>query len=127
MDRRGPVASPPGHRSDATGPAARILRWVDDHLHAHAATDQGPLLFALVLIAGFMVAEVIVAAAAGSLALLADAGHMLVDAGAIGRGPVGLAPGGPTGAGVVDLRVQTGRDPVGRRQRRHCCWWWRPS
>jgi cobalt-zinc-cadmium efflux system protein len=56
---------------------------VDDHLHAHASTDRGPLVVALILISGFMLAEVIVAALAGSLALLADAGHMLADVGAI--------------------------------------------
>lgn len=39
---------------------------------------------ALILIVGFMVAEVTVSAFSGSLALLADAGHMLTDAGAIG-------------------------------------------
>ncbi len=37
----------------------------------------------MVLIVAFMVAEVVVAVASNSLALLADAGHMLVDAGAL--------------------------------------------
>jgi cobalt-zinc-cadmium efflux system protein len=37
-----------------------------------------------VLIVAFMVVEVVVALASGSLALLSDAGHMLTDAGAIG-------------------------------------------
>jgi cobalt-zinc-cadmium efflux system protein len=39
---------------------------------------------ALGLIVGFMAVEVVVALFAGSLALLADAGHMLTDAGAVG-------------------------------------------
>jgi cobalt-zinc-cadmium efflux system protein len=39
---------------------------------------------ALLLLAAFMVAEVIVAVLSGSLALLSDAGHMLSDVGAIG-------------------------------------------
>ena len=46
--------------------------------------DQRYLSAALGLIVAFMVAEVLVALLSGSLALLADAGHMLTDAGAIG-------------------------------------------
>ena len=65
-----------------------------DHRHRHA-NDAGPghyakgadrrsLRIALALILAFMVAEVVTAVLANSLALFADAGHMLVDAGAIG-------------------------------------------
>ena len=54
----------------------------DDHADA-AGADRRYLLGALGLIAGFMVAEVVAAALSGSLALLADAGHMLTDVGAI--------------------------------------------
>lgn len=46
--------------------------------------DQQRLLLALGLIAVFMVGEVVVGAIASSLALLADAGHMLSDAGGLG-------------------------------------------
>jgi cobalt-zinc-cadmium efflux system protein len=54
------------------------------HGHAVAAeSDRRLLAAALALILGFMLAEVLVGIAAGSLALLADAGHMLTDAGAI--------------------------------------------
>ncbi len=45
--------------------------------------DQRYLAIALSLILGFLVVEVVVAVTSGSLALLADAGHMLTDAGAI--------------------------------------------
>ncbi len=66
-----------------------------DHRHAHdsgsghahgldADADRRYLLAALGLLAAFMLAEVIVAVASGSLALLSDAGHMLSDVGAIG-------------------------------------------
>jgi cobalt-zinc-cadmium efflux system protein len=66
-----------------------------DHRHAHdggsghahgldAGADRRYLLAALGLLAAFMIAEVIVALASGSLALLSDAGHMLSDVGAIG-------------------------------------------
>lgn len=50
---------------------------------AGAGTDQRRLGWALALIVGFMVVEVVVAAVSGSLALFADAGHMLTDAGAL--------------------------------------------
>jgi cobalt-zinc-cadmium efflux system protein len=59
----------------------------DDHVgHVHgvgADSDRRYLLGALALILGFMVVEVVVGLAAGSLALISDAGHMLTDAGAI--------------------------------------------
>jgi cobalt-zinc-cadmium efflux system protein len=52
--------------------------------HAHAGTDDARrLAIALVLLLAFMVAEVVVGILASSLALLADAAHMLTDAGAI--------------------------------------------
>lgn len=62
----------------------------DDHGHDHSGhshdfrdASRRSLIFALVLITGYMVAEVIGGIASGSLALLADAGHMLTDAAAI--------------------------------------------
>lgn len=56
-----------------------------DHAHGvRADADRRYLLGALVLLAAFMLAEVIVALVSGSLALLSDAGHMLSDVGAIG-------------------------------------------
>ena len=54
--------------------------------HDHAlrrGVDQRYLLIALGLIVAFMVVEVVAALASGSLALLADAGHMITDAGAL--------------------------------------------
>jgi cobalt-zinc-cadmium efflux system protein len=52
--------------------------------HAHAQTDDTRrLTIALVLLLAFMAAEVVVGILASSLALLADAAHMLTDAGAI--------------------------------------------
>ena len=54
------------------------------HQHAHPAADGSHrLVAALVLLAAFMVGEVVAAAFSGSLALLADAGHMLADVGAL--------------------------------------------
>lgn len=46
--------------------------------------DSTYLILALVLIAGFMVGEVVAAVLSRSLALFADAGHMLTDVGALG-------------------------------------------
>ncbi len=55
--------------------------------HSHATlnpdADKRPLSIALGLIASFMAAEVVVGILAHSLALLADAAHMLTDAGAL--------------------------------------------
>jgi cobalt-zinc-cadmium efflux system protein len=65
---------------------------------AHAGHSHGPsadadrrlLGIALALIVGFMAAEVVVGLLASSLALLADAGHMLTDAAAIGLALVAM-------------------------------------
>jgi cobalt-zinc-cadmium efflux system protein len=58
-----------------------------EHGHAHGVasvdTDRRALTIALALLVGFMVFEVGAAVVADSLVLLADAGHMLVDVGAI--------------------------------------------
>jgi cobalt-zinc-cadmium efflux system protein len=64
-----------------------------EHSHAHAPgrdADRRLLLGALGLILGFMAVEVVVGFLIGSLALLADAGHMLTDAAAIGLAVVAM-------------------------------------
>ncbi len=57
------------------------------HAHDHAAelreASRKSLIIALVLIGGFMIVEVLGGIFSGSLALLADAGHMLTDAASI--------------------------------------------
>jgi len=52
--------------------------------HVHGSTDKKRVLIAACLTAGFMVAEVLGGLLTGSLALLADAGHMLADSIALG-------------------------------------------
>ncbi|MBZ9999744.1 MULTISPECIES: cation diffusion facilitator family transporter [unclassified Mesorhizobium] len=52
--------------------------------HSHGSTDKKRVLIAACLTAGFMVAEALGGLFTGSLALLADAGHMLADAIALG-------------------------------------------
>jgi cobalt-zinc-cadmium efflux system protein len=47
--------------------------------HVHGGTDKTRVLIAACLTGGFMVAEAIAGWLTGSLALLADAGHMLTD------------------------------------------------
>ncbi|HEY3106566.1 MAG TPA: cation diffusion facilitator family transporter [Gaiellaceae bacterium] len=54
------------------------------HKHEHAQADRKLLALALGVLVAFMVAEVVLGIVAGSLALLADAGHMLTDACALG-------------------------------------------
>lgn len=54
------------------------------HNHDHRSASRRRLGISLALILGYMVAEVIGGLVSGSLALLADAGHMLTDAAAIG-------------------------------------------
>lgn len=54
--------------------------------HSHASTDDGNsrrLLLAFIITAGFMLIEIVGGLVSGSLALLADAGHMLTDAAAL--------------------------------------------
>ncbi len=53
------------------------------HAHDHGAEDRALLAGALVLIVGLMVAELVAGLLAGSLALLADAGHLISDAAAL--------------------------------------------
>ena len=54
------------------------------HSHEHSRASERPLAVALALILVFMAGEVVFGVVAGSLALLADAGHMLTDAAALG-------------------------------------------
>ena len=54
-----------------------------DHSQHLRETSRRSLIIALVLITGFMIAEVIGGILSGSLALLADAAHMVADAAAI--------------------------------------------
>ncbi len=55
-----------------------------DHNHDHTSGNMRRVIIALVLTGTFMVVEVIGGILSGSLALLADAGHMLTDTVALG-------------------------------------------
>ncbi|WP_139980119.1 cation diffusion facilitator family transporter [Nocardioides litoris] len=72
------------------------------HGHGHAASraaDRRRLRWVLAITASVMVVEVVGAITTGSLALLADAGHMATDAGAVvlalGASYLASRPGGP--------------------------------
>jgi cobalt-zinc-cadmium efflux system protein len=69
-------------RSRLVGPYARSVH-AHDHGHDRLAADRRALGIAFALILGLMVVEVAAGIVAGSLALLADAGHMLTDAAAL--------------------------------------------
>lgn len=55
----------------------------DDHSHHHSHGNERRVLIAMWITGGFMLIEVMGGLYAGSLALIADAGHMLTDTGAL--------------------------------------------
>ncbi|RDX35213.1 cation transporter [Kangiella sp. HD9-110m-PIT-SAG06] len=55
----------------------------DDEKHDHPIASRKQMLWAVILTASFMLVEVVGGLISGSLALLADAGHMLTDAAAL--------------------------------------------
>ena len=75
------------------------------HAHVHASARR-PLALALALILGLMAGEVVFGFVAGSLALLADAGHMLTDAAALAlaRGAAMVAERPPRGRWTFGYR-----------------------
>lgn len=62
-----------------------------DHNHDHTSGNMRRVIIALVLTGAFMVVEVIGGILSGSLALLADAGHMLTDTVALGLAAVAFS------------------------------------
>jgi cobalt-zinc-cadmium efflux system protein len=85
----------------------RVSAHAHDHSHgghAHGVAkdaDSRKLAIALALILGFMLLEVVAGLAAGSLALLSDAGHMLTDAAAIGFSLVAIRLAARPARGVM--------------------------
>src|SRR2546423_12198604 len=62
----------------------------DHHRPTAAARSRGRLTATLVLTVTFLLVEVVGALWTGSLALLADAGHMLTDVGGLGLAPFAI-------------------------------------
>jgi len=87
----GPAGSDPGHGHGHGHDHDRGHGHGHDHGRGHtghshrpsASADARLLAAALVLISGFLAAEVVVGLVAGSVALLSDAAHMLTDAGSL--------------------------------------------
>lgn len=78
-----------------------------DHSRAPSAdADRRLLLAALGLIVAFMAGEVVVGLVIGSLALLADAGHMLTDAGAIALALVAMRLAARPAAGAYTFGLK---------------------
>ena len=80
-----------------------------EHGHGHGITSSSDgrlITIALALIVGFLVFEVVMAFAGHSLALLADAGHMLTDAGALGASllAISLARRPASGVWLIHMR-----------------------
>src|SRR5690348_16634557 len=80
-DRPGHVHEPHGHDGHAHEGHAHHHGGPG---HVHAGTDMSRVLFSACLTCGFMVVEALAGLLTGSLALLADAGHMLTDSIALG-------------------------------------------
>ena len=76
------------------------------HGHDHGSAGRRSLAAALVLILGLLAAELVVGILASSLALLADAGHMLTDAAALALALVaaGVAGRPPAGSWTFGFR-----------------------
>jgi cobalt-zinc-cadmium efflux system protein len=76
------------------------------HEHDHEAGGRGSLAIALVLILALLAAEVVAGIVADSLALLADAGHMVTDAAALALALVaaGVAARPPGGSWTFGFR-----------------------
>src|SRR3546814_19155216 len=73
-------------QNDTSGQQQHGLHQHGPGAHSHAAgiTDEWRIVWAFVIIVVFMVVEVAGGLWSGSLALLADAGHMVSDAAALG-------------------------------------------
>ena len=89
MKATGAAKNPP---DAAKNPAGAVKESVMDatqdhhtgHGHDHRSASRRSLSISLALIMAYMVVEVVGGLMSGSLALLADAGHMLTDGAAIG-------------------------------------------
>ncbi len=86
--------------------------------HSHGVSkdaDRRFLTIALAQIVGFMVVEVVVGALAGSLALIADAGHMLTDAAATGLALVAMRLAARPAKGAFTYGLKGVEIPARRR------------
>ena len=83
-----------GHQHDGHGPDHQHRAHRHSHGHTHGAgTDERRIAWAFIVIFGFMFIEIAGGVISGSLALLADAGHMVSDAAALGMSWAALRVG----------------------------------
>jgi len=75
-------------RNGATD-GGRMRRYEPPHHHASSPDRRRPLTIVLLLTSGYLIAEAVAGWLTHSLALLADAGHMLTDVAGLG---LALAP-----------------------------------
>lgn len=88
--RAGPGAYPPSVSSHAAGHDHAHADGADHQAHDHRNASRRALTIVLALTVGFTIVEVVAGFLTGSLAVLADAGHMLSDTFAIGLALVAL-------------------------------------
>lgn len=88
-----PAPPPPADGTGVHAGHAHAPAHDHDHAPAVSARNERVVLTALVLTASFMVVEVIGGLISGSLALIADAGHMLTDAAALALAWLGFRIG----------------------------------
>ena len=81
-----------------------------DHAHDLRGASRRSLTIALALISTYMVAEIVGGIMSGSLALLADAGHMLIDAAAIVMALMAMWIAGRAALRRAHFRVSPHRD-----------------
>ena len=95
---------PPAEGLPARGTHERIAGYGEGirHQHHSRAASRRSLAIAMALVSAYMLVEVVAGVVANSLALLADAGHMLTDAAAIGLALLAmwLAGGLPPSTGL---------------------------
>ena len=102
--------------------AAARARWPDEprpRARPFPRASRRALTIALGLIVALMAGEIVFGVIAGSLALIADAGHMLTDAAALGARARRRGLAQKPARGRVDVRLPPARDPRRAHQRDH--------
>ena len=111
-----PPGTPPP--STMTPAMSQALPVPVSHRHSAAGASRGRLLVVLLLIGAFLLVEVIGSILTNSLALLADAGHMLTDAVGVGLALLAIWFARSPGHDRQVVRLLPAGDPGRCRQRR---------
>ena len=113
-------------RRQWAGPACHALP-VTLAIRSPAAANRRRLVVVFALTLTVFVVEVVGALASGSLALLADAGHVFTDVVGIGLAPRGDLGRRPTGRRTAGRSASCGSRSSQRRSTRSCCSGWPPT